>query len=152
MTKAELITKTIDRITDPWNDCPEDYIYVDPINLETAEEIICQCREEDVDFDQDDRLPAEVTPEIMMEAFNCNLRKNLYEYKMKQKETEEKQTMKTAIQIEFLEVDPGREYIVDVPEESTAEDLAYIIRNELHKGGTVMTNIYIDHIISREGK
>ena len=84
MTKAELITKTIDRITDPWNDCPEDYIYVDPINLETAEEIICQCREEDVDFDQDDRLPAEVTPEIMMEAFNCNLRKNLFEYRVEQ--------------------------------------------------------------------
>ena len=84
MTKAELITKTIDRITDPWNDCPEDYIYVDPINLETAEEIICQCHEEDVDFDQDDRLPAEVTPEIMMEAFNCNLRKNLFEYRVEQ--------------------------------------------------------------------
>ena len=152
MTKAELITKTIDRITDPWNDCPEDYIHVNPIDLAEAAFIIRECREEDVDFDQDDRLPAEVTPEIMMEAFNCNLRKNLYEYRMKQKETEEKQTMKTAIQIEFLEVDPGREYIVDVPEESTAEDLAYIIRNELHKGGTVMTNIYIDHIISREGK
>lgn len=84
MTKAELITKTIDRITDPWDDCPEDYIYLDPINLETAEEIICQCREEDVDFDQGDRLPEEVTPEIMMEAYNCNLRKNLFEYRVEQ--------------------------------------------------------------------
>lgn len=60
--------------------------------------------------------------------------------------------MRTAIQIEFLEVDPGRDYIVDVPEGSTAEDLAYIIRNELHKDGIIMTNIYIDHIISKEGK
>ena len=57
--------------------------------------------------------------------------------------------MKTAIQIEFLEVDSGTEYLVDVPADSTAEDLAYIIRSEIHKGGIVLTHIYIDHIISK---
>ena len=58
--------------------------------------------------------------------------------------------MKTVIELEFLEVDPGTDYIVRVPEESSAEDLAYIIRSELHKEGVIMTNVYIDHIIERE--
>ena len=58
--------------------------------------------------------------------------------------------MKTVIELEFLDVDPGTDYIVRVPDDSSAEDLACIIRSELHKGGVIMTNVYIDHIIERE--
>ena len=31
MTKAELITRTIDAMVDPWTDNPEDYIDASPI-------------------------------------------------------------------------------------------------------------------------
>ena len=56
---------------------------------------------------------------------------------------------KTIIQLEFLKVEEGTVYLVTVPEDSTAEDVAYIIRNELHKGGIVLTESYIDHELRR---
>lgn len=55
----------------------------------------------------------------------------------------------TVIQLEFLRVDEGEDFLVTVPEDSTAEDLAYIIRNTLHEGGIILTNVYIDHILRR---
>jgi hypothetical protein len=58
--------------------------------------------------------------------------------------------MKTIIQVEFLKIEQGETYIVNVPATDTAEDLAYTIRNELHKGGIVLVNIYIDHVFSIE--
>lgn len=79
MTKLELIEKTIERITDPWTESCEDYRYAELIDLSTAKDIIKQCREEDEDYDPEDRLPKEVTPELMMIAYNCNVRKNKHE-------------------------------------------------------------------------
>lgn len=58
--------------------------------------------------------------------------------------------MKTVIELEFLEVDPGTDYVVRVPDNSSAEDLACIIRSELNNGGVILTNVYIDHIIAYE--
>lgn len=52
---------------------------------------------------------------------------------------------KTIIQLEFLKVEEGENYLVTVPEDSTAEDLALIIRSNLHQDGVVMTDCYIDH-------
>lgn len=57
---------------------------------------------------------------------------------------------KTVIQLEFLKVNEGTTYLLTVPEEATAYDLAYIIRYELHKDGVVMTDCHIDHEFRRE--
>ena len=58
---------------------------------------------------------------------------------------------KTVIQLSFLKVESGEEHIVTVPEDSTAEDLARIIRNTLHLNpGTVLTEVYIDHEFKKE--
>lgn len=51
----------------------------------------------------------------------------------------------TVIQLEFLMVEEGETYLVTVPEDSTAEDMALIIRSNLHQGGVVMTECYVDH-------
>lgn len=83
MTKLELIERIVDRITDPFTESCEDYRYAELIDLDTAKDIIKQCREEDEDFDPEDRLPAEVTPELMMIAYNCNVRKNLHDLRVK---------------------------------------------------------------------
>ena len=83
MTKAELIERIIDRITDPWTECCEDYEYAELIDINMAKEILAQCNEEDLDLEPEDRLPAEVTPELMMMAFNCNVRKNKHELRVK---------------------------------------------------------------------
>jgi len=83
MTKLELIEKIINRITDPWTESCEDYKYAELIDKDTAKDIINQCREEDEDFDPEDRLPEEVTPELMMIAYNCNVRKNKHELKVR---------------------------------------------------------------------
>lgn len=53
--------------------------------------------------------------------------------------------VKTIIELEFLKVEEGETYIVKVPEDNDTEDMAYIIRSELHKGGVVLTECYIDH-------
>ena len=56
----------------------------------------------------------------------------------------------TVIQLEFLKVKEGTETLVTVPEDSTAEDLARIIRDTLRiNPGTVLTNTYIDHSFHR---
>ena len=83
MTKAELIERIIDRITDPWTESCEDYEYAQLIDLDDAKDIIAQCREEDFDLEPEDQLPAEVTPELMMIAFNCNVRKNKHELRVR---------------------------------------------------------------------
>lgn len=83
MSKAELIERIIDRITDPWTESCEDYVYAELIDLDDAKDIIAQCREEDMDLEPEDRLPDEVTPELMMIAFNCNVRKNKHELQAK---------------------------------------------------------------------
>lgn len=82
MTKAETITRIIDRITDPWTESPEDYRYAELIGLDAAKDIIAQCREEDFDLEPEDRLPQETTPELMMEAFNCNVRYQKHELRV----------------------------------------------------------------------
>ena len=74
MTKAELIAHIIDHITDPWTECPEDYKYADLIDVDTAADVLKQYREDEEDFDPEDRMSDEVTPELMMEAYNCNVR------------------------------------------------------------------------------
>lgn len=81
MTKAELIERTIDAMVDPWTDCPEDYLYSTSIDLYEATDLLDQIRsdEQDMDLEPDEQLPQEVTPEIVMEAYNCHVRAMKYE-------------------------------------------------------------------------
>ena len=76
MTKAEIISRIIDRITDPWSDCPENYDTAPLINLQEAEEYLREMREDDDlgDLDPEDRMPDEATPALYMEAYNCYVR------------------------------------------------------------------------------
>lgn len=84
MTKEEIITRIIDRITDPWTESPEDYIHTEPINLEYATTILKEYRAEDDEWDlePDERMPEEATPELLMEAFNCHVRFQKHELRI----------------------------------------------------------------------
>ena len=85
MTKAEIITRIIDRITDPWTECPEDYMYAELIDLDTAKDVLTQYREDDefCGIDPEFRMPVETTPTLLMEAYNCNIRYQKFELRVK---------------------------------------------------------------------
>ena len=57
---------------------------------------------------------------------------------------------KTAVQLEFLKVEEGITYLVTIPADCTAEELARFIRGELHRDGIVMTECHIDHEFAKE--
>ena len=61
-----------------------------------------------------------------------------------------KYVTKTIVQLQFIRVDEGDEYLITMPEDSTALDLAYIIRTELHQGGVILSEVYIDHEFKKE--
>lgn len=82
MTKAELIERTIDALIDPWTDCAEDYLGVSLIDsIEEATGYLAELRrdQDDMDLDDDEKLPAEVTPALYMEAYNCLVRSRQHE-------------------------------------------------------------------------
>ena len=81
MKKAELIERIVDAMIDPWNDCPEDYLDATPIDIYGAADLLCQLRADEVsaDLENDERLPAEVTPALVMEAYNCIVRSRKHE-------------------------------------------------------------------------
>ena len=58
--------------------------------------------------------------------------------------------MKTVIQLEFLKVKKGEEFLVTIPEECDRDEFAAIIRDNLLDDGVVMTNAYIDHEFVRK--
>ena len=80
MNRTELIEKIADRMIDPWTDDPHDYEDTEPINLEYAKTLLEDLRRDDAEMDDPDYcLPAETTPELLMEVFNCIVRKNKHE-------------------------------------------------------------------------
>lgn len=81
MMKAELIEKIVDAMYDPWTDCPEDYLDATPIDLEYAHVMLKDLRdnEDAADLEPDERLPEDVTPELVMLAFNCLIRARKHE-------------------------------------------------------------------------
>lgn len=80
MRKEELIERIIDRFTAMGSESEEDTAYADEIDLEHAGFYLDELRVfERADLEEEDRLPAEVTPELYMEAFNCYLRKCRYD-------------------------------------------------------------------------
>lgn len=85
MTKAELIEKIIDAMIDPWTDDPEEYLDATPVDLEYAHVMLKDLRdnEDDADLEPEERLPEEVTPELVMLAFNCLIRARKHEARVK---------------------------------------------------------------------
>ena len=81
MTKAEIIERIIDAMTDPYTDCAEDYLYSTPIDLHGAVDLYEQIRkdEDDMELSDDERMPEEATPALVMEAYNCLIRARKYE-------------------------------------------------------------------------
>lgn len=84
MTKTEIISRIIDRITDPWCESPDDYRYAELIDLDAAADVLKQYRDDDDDCDlePDERMPEEATPALLMEAYNCNIRYQKHELKV----------------------------------------------------------------------
>lgn len=81
MTKAELIERITDALVDPWTDNPEDYLDAEPTDLEYAKVMLRDIRdnEDAADLEPEERLPAEVTPALVMEAYNCLIRAKKFE-------------------------------------------------------------------------
>ena len=81
MTKAELIERIVDAMIDPWTDNPEDYLDATPTDLEYAKVMLRDiCDNEDAaELEPDERLPEEVTPALVMEAYNCLIRARKHE-------------------------------------------------------------------------
>ena len=81
MTKAELFERIVDSFIDMSGEDPHDYLYLDDISLEEATMYLAEQRatERDCDYLPEECLPAEVTPELYMEAENCFIRHMKFE-------------------------------------------------------------------------
>ena len=82
MTRTELMEIVTDRICDPWTYCAEDIAVCDPIGIDEAKNWLAEYRKEDEDFEPEDRLPAEVTPEMLMISWNCLIQKARYDLRV----------------------------------------------------------------------
>lgn len=80
MKKEELIERIIDTFTDMGSEDPEDTAYADELTLPEARTYLSELRaNEKSNLEPNEWLPAEVTPELYMEAFNCYLRRCRYD-------------------------------------------------------------------------
>lgn len=80
MTKAELIERIIDTFTDMGSEDPGDTALCNPIMLDEATLYLGEYRRtERENFKPSEWLPAEVTPELYMEAYNCYIQKCKYD-------------------------------------------------------------------------
>lgn len=80
MNKAELIERIIDTFTCMGSEDPEDIAYGKPLTLKEAETYLAELRaNERANLEPDEWLPAEITPEIYMEAYNCYHRKCIHD-------------------------------------------------------------------------
>ena len=80
MNKDELIERIIDTFTCMGSEDPVDTCYAHPITLAEAKSYLNELRaNEKTDLEPEEWLPAEITPALYMEAFNCYLRRCRYE-------------------------------------------------------------------------
>jgi hypothetical protein len=76
MNKAELIERIVDTFTGMGSEDPIDTARCNYLTLEEAKTYLDEYRAmEKADFEPDEWLPEEVTPELWMEANNCYIRK-----------------------------------------------------------------------------
>lgn len=138
MTKAELTDRILDRLVDPWTETLEEYRHLKPIDLQYASEMLDDMRKDELGLDEEDKLPEETTPEILMEVFNNHVAE--MQERLRQKDAlKHPKTMKPYVVFHMLEVEPGREHEISVPAEMTAAQLANIISPLL--GGSIISNI-----------
>lgn len=81
MNKSELIDRMLEYMIDEGRDDPEDYFDLEPIDLDYAKTMVEDYRklEDECDLTDDERIGHLVTPELMMEVFNCLVRANKFE-------------------------------------------------------------------------
>lgn len=81
MMKAELIEKIVDAMIDPWTDCPDDYLDATLIDIHEATDLLDQIRDDEdkMELEPEERLSEEVTPELVMLAYNCLIRARKHE-------------------------------------------------------------------------
>ena len=86
MTKAELTERMIDYMIDEGRDFPEDYLDLEPIDLEYAKTMIEDFHtfEDECELDDDERIADLITPELMMEVYNCLIRAKKHEARIQQ--------------------------------------------------------------------
>lgn len=79
MTKEAITARLIDRLIDPCSgrDETEDLACSAPIDLDGARSFLADLRadDDDADMPEDERVPEETTPELLMEVYNCLIRK-----------------------------------------------------------------------------
>lgn len=76
MNKDEIVARIVDSFWDISGEDPLDYEDLSELNIHEAKLYLAEARadEDASDLDPEDRLPAETTPALYMEAFNCYLR------------------------------------------------------------------------------
>lgn len=115
MTKAELTTAILGNIRSPWDSCTDAEIAtIDPLSIEDATKYLAELRqnEDAADLEPDERLPKEVTPDLFMEVFNCEIRRCRHSI-----ETAKEKNVENMVKITFLMIEEGVTYDVTVPEE-----------------------------------
>lgn len=78
MTKSELVTALLDHLRDPYDtQCDADIATLDFIDLDQAAGYLADLRrdEDAAELEPDERVPQEVTPELYMEVWNCEIRR-----------------------------------------------------------------------------
>lgn len=126
MTKSELTARILDRIVDPWTEDLEEYRDLKPIDLQYASEMLDDMRKDELGFEEEDKLPEETTPEILMEVFNSHVAE-MQEKLRQQEEQDRAEHTKQYVVFHMLEVEPGREYEISVPADMKAVELMHII-------------------------
>jgi len=87
MTKIELTSALLDYLRDPYDSvCDEDIAALDFLTLDEARGYLADLRrdEDAADLEPDERLPQEVTPELYMEVFNCEISRCRHNLKVEQ--------------------------------------------------------------------
>ena len=85
MKKEEIISALLFRMSDPCVEDDEEAIAnLDYLNLDEATAYLDEARKEDEEIgDEDYCIPAEATPELYMEAYNCRIRLAVFNMQVK---------------------------------------------------------------------
>jgi len=144
MTKTELTTAILERLHDPYDSVPdEDIADLGFLTLDQAKEYLADLRrdEDAADLEPDERLPQEVTPELYMEVWNCDIRRCRHAVQQE----EPTKPAEPAVVITFLMVAEGRAYDVTCAPEEVVPTIWLNLTP-----GTVLTHIKQDGVTADE--
>ena len=77
MSKEEIVARILEYMIDEGRDCPEDYADVEPVDLDYATNTMLEdfrAFENDLIDEDEEKIGDQVTPELLMEVFNCHLK------------------------------------------------------------------------------